>query len=139
MFIGVVVKPIIELGLDERIFLKRTSERKVLKETSYNQRFPDNTILNSELMEKIGGWRAKIHDRTLTFYGLAQHMANNYDLDYFVSDHLNFTYAGYGERDSDKKSKFCQEMAELRNTGSRRIDSQGDGHPPFLTWSREWK
>ena len=33
-------------------------------------------------------------------------MANYYELDYFVSIRINFTYANYGERVGDKKSKF---------------------------------
>ena len=68
--------------------------------------FPDNAILNSELMAKIGGWRERIHDNTLTFSGLSEHLANYYDLDDFVSGRLTLTYASYGERGSDKKSIF---------------------------------
>ena len=47
-----------------------------------------------------------MHDITLTFYGLYQHLANHYGLDNFVSGRPNFMYASYGERSSDKKSKF---------------------------------
>ena len=47
MFMGVVSKHLLELGFDGRIFLKRISERKVWKKTNYNQRFPDNAIINS--------------------------------------------------------------------------------------------
>ena len=55
MFVGVVVKPLPEHGFDGRILLERIPERKVWKKTSYNQRFSENAILNSELMEKIDG------------------------------------------------------------------------------------
>ena len=65
----VVAKPLPELGFDGRIFLERISERKVRKKTCYNQRFSDNAIINSELIEEIGGWRKKIHDNALNFSG----------------------------------------------------------------------
>ena len=46
---------------------------------------------------------------TLTFYGLDQQLANHYSLDDFMSDHLTFTCASYGERGGDKKIKFFWE------------------------------
>ena len=38
-FMGVVTKPLPELGFDRRIFQKRILERKVWKKTSYNPHF----------------------------------------------------------------------------------------------------
>ena len=69
MFMRVVTKPLPKLGFYGRIFLKRISERKVWKKTIYNQCFPDNAILNYELMAKIGGCRSRIKDNALTFFG----------------------------------------------------------------------
>ena len=77
-----------------------------MKKTSYNQWFSDNSILNFELMTKIGGWKTRIHDRTLTFYGFSQQLANHYYLDNVVYGRLTFMYANYGERGGDKKSNF---------------------------------
>ena len=57
IFMGVVATPLPEIGFDGRIFLKRISERKAWKKTSYNQSLPENENLNSSLMKKIGGWR----------------------------------------------------------------------------------
>ena len=76
MFMGVVTKPLPELGFDGIIFLKDISEKKVWKKTSYNQHFSDDTILNSELMAKIGGRREIVHGNTLTFSGLSQQLTN---------------------------------------------------------------
>ena len=47
-------------------------------------------------MEKIGGLKERIHDNTLTFSRLAEQLANDYNLDDFVSGRLTFTYASYG-------------------------------------------
>ena len=106
MFMGVAVKPLPELGFYGRILLRRISERKVCKKTSYNQGFSDNSILNSEIMGEIGGWREIIHNNTLTFYGLAEQLDNYCNLDDFVSDCLTFTYVSYVERGGDNKIKF---------------------------------
>ena len=103
---GVVAKNLPELRFYGRISLKRISERKVWKKTSYIQCFPDIAILNSELMSKIGGWREIIHNNTLTFYGLAEQLDNYCNLDDFVSDCLTFTYVSYVERGGDNKIKF---------------------------------
>ena len=81
------------------------------KETSYDQSFSYNAILNSKIMAKIGQLKEIIHDNTLTFSRLAEQLANDYDLDDFVSVSLTFTYASYGERGSDKKSIFCLDTA----------------------------
>ena len=63
------------------------------KNTSCNQHFLDNAILNYELMEKIGRQMARTHDNALTFSILAQKLANHYDLYDFVSGRLTFMYA----------------------------------------------
>ena len=95
MFMGGFARPIPELGFDGRIFLKRISERKVWKKTSYNQCFSNNPILNNELMVRIGICKARIHDNTLTFSGLSQQLSNHYDLNIFLYGHLTFTRASY--------------------------------------------
>ena len=85
MFMGIVAKPLHEIGFDGGIFLKRITERKVWKKTSYNQNFSDNAIINSEIIGKIGVWREIIHDNTLTFSVLYQQLDNHYKLDYLLS------------------------------------------------------
>ena len=102
---GVVVQPLPELVFDGSILMKRISEKKVGKKV-YNQSFSDNAILNYEQMGGNGGQRVRVHDNTLTFSGLYQQMAGYYELDYFMSICIMFTYKSYRDRVIDKKSNL---------------------------------
>ena len=85
--------------------------------------FSDDAILNTGIMANIGIWREIVHYNTLIFYKISKHPANNCDLDNFVSVHIMFMYKSYENMCNKKKRKFCQEMAKLRTTVSRRIES----------------
>ena len=75
MFTGVVAESILELGFYGRTFMKRISDKKVYKKRSYNQHFTDYAILNAEIMENNCGWRERVHENKINFYGISQQLA----------------------------------------------------------------
>ena len=91
------------------------SDKKAWKKTSYNQRFMDNSINNYNLMEKIGGWKERVHDNTLNFSGISHHLDKYYHLYNFVSGRIIFMDKSYGERGGDKKSNFFSGDSRIRD------------------------
>ena len=138
MFMEVIPWQLPELSFDRRIFLKRISENKFWKRTSYNKHFSDDAILNAGIMANIHGWRDRFHYITLIFSKISKHPANHYELGNVLSVHLMFMCKGYGGIGDKNKSKLCKEMAKFRTTVSRIIEQRGGFHSHSLNWSCDW-
>ena len=90
-------------------------------------------------MENNCGWRERVYENTLTLSGIVQQLDGYYQLESFVSDciilHTVVTDRGVVIR----KSIFCKDTAEVSTIGSRRIDLQGAGQSPWMTWICKFK
>ena len=97
VFMGAINRPILEIGFDKSILLKSISDKKVWKKTSYNQHFLGDTFLDAEITGIFGRWRNRFYKSTLTFSEMYKQLANNYNLEGFLSFCIMLTYESYGE------------------------------------------
>ncbi len=113
MFLGVVACPQEQHKFDGRIMLERVSRQRKLTQSSRNQNFSDDVLVNEAI--KKGEWRDELFVYGMTFGELKERLVERYALDNYVVERLEALYLKWTAR-GIKKCKPIGDSEELSGT-----------------------
>jgi hypothetical protein len=124
MFLGVVANPQPEKNFDGRVLLECVSRQKIVGRATRNKRFTEDVLANEAI--STGQWHDLVHN-DMTCQEALELISTNYDLDEYVAERLELTYATYSGANQNSRKKDIKAVEPLTTMGNLGMRTTKEG------------